>query len=221
MLFFQLINARHERASTVLTSNKGFEEWGSVLGDEVMAAALIDRLLHHCHIVNIRGNSYRMREHRNLMRSASEQPRQGSRAVMGLGLDSARSRSLRPTQDARAKPSGKASHPDRRLPESGTFSVDTDKGVRRDLSMVRYDARVRVCQMMFPVNTGFFRPQQQPVWTEKWRWRLRVDRIGVDPRAGVDRAGMSKVILAGRSAVNQVRGNCCGGGKYPSRGRAC
>ena len=61
VLFFQLINARHERASTVLTSNKGFEDWGGVLGDEVMAAALIDRLVHHCHIVNIRGNSYRMR----------------------------------------------------------------------------------------------------------------------------------------------------------------
>ena len=47
VLFFQLINARHERASTVLTSNKGFEDWGGVLGDEVMAAALIDRLVHH------------------------------------------------------------------------------------------------------------------------------------------------------------------------------
>ena len=69
ILFFQLINARHERASTVLTSNKGFEEWGGVLGDEVMAAALIDRLLHHCHVVNIRGNSYRMREHRDLLRT--------------------------------------------------------------------------------------------------------------------------------------------------------
>ena len=68
ILFFQLINARHERASTVLTSNKGFEEWGSVLGDEVMAAALIDRLLHHCPIVNIRGNSYRMRAHQDLLR---------------------------------------------------------------------------------------------------------------------------------------------------------
>ena len=65
VLFFQLINARHERASTVLTANKGFEEWGHVLGDEVMAAALIDRLLHHCHIVNIRGNSYRMRQHQH------------------------------------------------------------------------------------------------------------------------------------------------------------
>ncbi len=68
MLFFQLINRRYEQASTVLTSNKGFEEWGEILGDEVMAAALIDRLLHHCHIVNIRGNSYRMRYHAELSR---------------------------------------------------------------------------------------------------------------------------------------------------------
>jgi DNA replication protein DnaC len=63
VLFFQLMNRRYERHSTVLTSNKGFEEWGTVLGDEVMAAALIDRVLHHCHLVNIRGNSYRMRHH--------------------------------------------------------------------------------------------------------------------------------------------------------------
>jgi DNA replication protein DnaC len=66
VLFFQLINHRYEHASTVLTSNKGFEEWGAILGDEVMAAALIDRLMHHCHVVNIRGNSYRMREHSDL-----------------------------------------------------------------------------------------------------------------------------------------------------------
>ena len=84
VLFFQLINARHERASTVLTSNKGFEEWGSVLGDEVMAAALIDRLLHHCHIVNIRGNSYRMREHQNLMRPAVRATPRGGGAVMAV-----------------------------------------------------------------------------------------------------------------------------------------
>lgn len=66
MLFFQMIARRYERASTVLTSNKSFEEWGEIFGDEVMAAALIDRLLHHCHIVNIRGNSYRMRQHTEL-----------------------------------------------------------------------------------------------------------------------------------------------------------
>ncbi len=63
VLFFQLMNLRYEHASTVLTSNKGFEEWGDVFTDDVMAAALIDRLVHHCHLVNIRGNSYRMREH--------------------------------------------------------------------------------------------------------------------------------------------------------------
>jgi DNA replication protein DnaC len=54
MLFFQMISRRYERHSTILTSNKSFEEWGEVFGDEVMAAALIDRLLHHCHIINIR-----------------------------------------------------------------------------------------------------------------------------------------------------------------------
>ena len=69
VLFFQLMNRRYENASTVLTSNKGFEEWGEVLGDDVMAAALIDRGLHHCHLVNIRGNSYRMREHSELHRA--------------------------------------------------------------------------------------------------------------------------------------------------------
>ena len=66
VLFFQLINIRYEHASTVLTSNKGFEDCGAILGDEIMAAALIDRLMHHCHVVNIRGNSYRMREHTDL-----------------------------------------------------------------------------------------------------------------------------------------------------------
>ncbi len=66
MLFYQLMSRRYERASTVLTSNKSFEEWGEVFGDEVMAAALIDRIVHHCHILNIRGNSYRMRQHTEL-----------------------------------------------------------------------------------------------------------------------------------------------------------
>ena len=74
VLFFQLINARYEHASTVLTSNKGFEDWGEILGDEVMAAALIDRLMHHCHVVNIRGNSYRMREHTDLWQALQPEP---------------------------------------------------------------------------------------------------------------------------------------------------
>jgi DNA replication protein DnaC len=82
VLFFQLMSRRYERASTVLTSNKGFEEWGEVFGDDVMAAALIDRILHHCHIVNIRGNSYRMRQHTELwqaLRQSAEEPSSRSR----------------------------------------------------------------------------------------------------------------------------------------------
>ena len=65
------------------TMDEGFEEWGAVLGDDVMAAALIDRLLHHCHIVNIRGNSYRMREHQELRRSMqhSDADREASRTA--------------------------------------------------------------------------------------------------------------------------------------------
>src|SRR5499425_2077812 len=66
MLFFQLMTRRYEHASTVLTSNKGFEEWGEIFGDDVMAVALIDRIVHHCHLVTIRGNSYRMRQHTEL-----------------------------------------------------------------------------------------------------------------------------------------------------------
>lgn len=52
ILFNQMMSRRCERASTVLTSNMSFEEWGEVLGDEVMAVALIDRMLYYCHIVN-------------------------------------------------------------------------------------------------------------------------------------------------------------------------
>ncbi len=72
MLFFQLMSRRYEHAATVLTSNKGFEDWGTIFGDDVMASALIDRLLHHCHIVNIRGNSYRMRHHRELWQTLNQ-----------------------------------------------------------------------------------------------------------------------------------------------------
>jgi len=79
MLFFQLMSRRYEHAATVLTSNKGFEEWGDVFGDDVMASALVDRLVHHCHIVNIRGNSYRMRHHAEVS-AALRTPRAGSDA---------------------------------------------------------------------------------------------------------------------------------------------
>jgi len=81
VLFFQLMNRRYERASTVLTSNKGFEQWGEIFSDDVMAAALIDRVLHHCHLVNIRGNSYRMREHTDLYRAMQSDVEESTETV--------------------------------------------------------------------------------------------------------------------------------------------
>ena len=63
-LFFRLVTRRYERASLILTSNKGFADWGEVLGDSVMATAILDRLLHHASTVNIKGESYRLKEKR-------------------------------------------------------------------------------------------------------------------------------------------------------------
>ena len=62
-LLFDLVAARYERGSTVLTSNLTFGEWGALLGDEVLATALLDRLLHHAEVITINGRSYRMRNH--------------------------------------------------------------------------------------------------------------------------------------------------------------
>lgn len=66
-LFFQLVNARYEKGSMILTSNRGFREWGDVFGDAVVATALLDRLLHHAVVVHIEGASYRLREHADLV----------------------------------------------------------------------------------------------------------------------------------------------------------
>jgi DNA replication protein DnaC len=61
-LFFQLVNARYERGACLLTSNKSFSEWGAMVGDEVLASAILDRLLHHADVISIAGQSYRMKE---------------------------------------------------------------------------------------------------------------------------------------------------------------
>jgi len=62
-LFFQLVSARYEKGAMILTSNRGFAEWGDVFGDPVVATALLDRLLHHAVVVQIEGASYRLRAH--------------------------------------------------------------------------------------------------------------------------------------------------------------
>jgi DNA replication protein DnaC len=77
-LFFQLVNARYEKGAMILTSNRGFAEWGEVFGDPVVATALLDRLLHHAVVVQIEGASYRLRAHADLL--APRQPAPGTTA---------------------------------------------------------------------------------------------------------------------------------------------
>jgi len=66
-LFFQLVNARYEKGAMILTSNRGFAEWGDIFGDPVVATALLDRLLHHAVVFQVEGSSYRLREHADLL----------------------------------------------------------------------------------------------------------------------------------------------------------
>lgn len=66
-LFFQLVNAPYEKGAMILTSNRGFAEWGEAFGDPVVATALLDRLLHHAVVIQIKRASYRLRGHADLI----------------------------------------------------------------------------------------------------------------------------------------------------------
>jgi DNA replication protein DnaC len=59
-LMFSLVSSRYERASLIVTSNKPFSAWGEIFGDDVVAAAMIDRLVHHAEILSLKGDSYRL-----------------------------------------------------------------------------------------------------------------------------------------------------------------
>jgi DNA replication protein DnaC len=61
-LFFQLVSSRYERASLIVTSNKPFGRWGEVFGDDTVAAAMIDRLVHHADVIALKGDSYRLKD---------------------------------------------------------------------------------------------------------------------------------------------------------------
>src|SRR6266852_3860094 len=63
-IFFQLVSARYERGSIILTSNKSYGDWGSIFGDSIIVTAILDRLLHHPTTINIRGESYRLKDRR-------------------------------------------------------------------------------------------------------------------------------------------------------------
>jgi len=62
-LFFRFVSHRYEKNSTIITSNKSFGDWQELFGDAVIATAILDRLLHHCKVVNIKGHSFRLKEH--------------------------------------------------------------------------------------------------------------------------------------------------------------
>ena len=61
--FFEIIRVRYENKPIIITSNRNFEDWGQILGDQVLASAIIDRMVHHAHIIKINGDSYRVKEY--------------------------------------------------------------------------------------------------------------------------------------------------------------
>lgn len=71
-LFFQLIAKRYEKNTTIFTSNKPFSQWNEVFSDVTIAAAILDRVLHHCNVVNIKGDSYRLKERKEHMKATSK-----------------------------------------------------------------------------------------------------------------------------------------------------
>ncbi len=73
-MVFQLVSRRYERGTMIITSNKSFTEWGAVLGDDVLATAILDRLLHHCDVLNINGPSYRLKDRLNLITGGEPMP---------------------------------------------------------------------------------------------------------------------------------------------------
>jgi len=73
-MVFQLVSRRYERGSMIVTSNKSFAEWGQVLGDDVLATAILDRLLHHCDVLAINGPSYRLKDRLALVPGGDPMP---------------------------------------------------------------------------------------------------------------------------------------------------
>ncbi len=65
-LFFTFVSAMSEKISLIITSNKGFDEWADFLGDATITTAILDRLVHHCEIINMTGNSYRLEHHKSI-----------------------------------------------------------------------------------------------------------------------------------------------------------
>ena len=65
-LFFGFVSSMSERTSIIITSNKGFDEWADFLGDATITTAILDRLIHHCEIINMTGDSYRLQHRKSI-----------------------------------------------------------------------------------------------------------------------------------------------------------
>ena len=87
-VLFQLVSRRYERGSILLTSNRAVSEWGEVFGDPVVATAILDRLLHHSHVITIRGESYRLKEKRRAGLLTASKQRDPSTTPSPQGVNS-------------------------------------------------------------------------------------------------------------------------------------
>ena len=105
-IFFQLVSARYERGSIILTSNKSYGDWGGIFGDPIIATAILDRLLHHSTTINIRGESYRLKERRKA--GLVSDPQAGGRPAPALSgpAASATPNSRRPRAAQGSAPAG-------------------------------------------------------------------------------------------------------------------
>jgi len=74
-LFFQLVAARYEQGAILVTSNMPFGRWGEIFSDDIVAAAMIDRLVHHAEVLTLTGDSYRTRSRRELLAATPAAPR--------------------------------------------------------------------------------------------------------------------------------------------------
>lgn len=68
--FYEIISQRYEKGSLIITSNKTFDEWGNIFWDSILASAILDRIVHHCHLVLIKGESFRMREQKETLKKS-------------------------------------------------------------------------------------------------------------------------------------------------------
>lgn len=106
-IFFQLVSARYERGSIILTSNKSYGDWGSVFGDPIIATAILDRLLHHSMTINIRGESYRLKDRRRAgLLPGREQGEQPEVAALSVAPVSAPPKARRPRAALGPAPTG-------------------------------------------------------------------------------------------------------------------